>query len=353
MRSTLLVFIALLGLAVVTRGQPEDDPAAWAARARREGAKTVVIEYEQVDVFTVGAKPGAAAPVEEKVAKSVNKLFLDEGKLRCEHAPPRLGGPREEVQEFRVVSVYDGLLAKELFPDLKQPDGGASGIIQKGINDLHVDRSSPLLTAFRGDDPALCAFSTDKLKPADGVTSIDGAECKEYRLVAGTPPITDTFWLDPARDYLPRRITTTQKGSVLSQIDITYRRDDTVRWVPASWVHERPSAGKNSVETTRVTVLDLRLNVPIAAEQFELQFPPGTEVADYHTGKPTQGKLYRVDPDGILREVPPAARNPATVGTKVFAFMDRYTPWIVTVGIVVVLGGIVLYVLHRTRAKPA
>jgi hypothetical protein len=342
MRTTLLLLAALVGLvagSAVVRGQADDAPAARAARARREGVKTVVIEYERVDVYVEGAGSGGAtqrsqpkdtAPGDKHTLKTVNKFVLDGDKFRSEESHPHFVGARREIKAFKQVSVYDGLLTRTFFPDLIQPGGGPSGAIDRGIRDMTGKRFSPLMMAFRGDDPTLCEYSTDKLKPADGVLSIDGDECKEYRLLAGRSTATTSLWLDPARDYLPRRICVKNGGSVTRQTDVTYRRDDAGRWVPASWVSTYSFLPRYPVVTTTRTVLDVQFNVPQPAEQFELQFPPGTTVGDNRLPAPPAGGT--------------------TITRKIVDFEDRYFLLSVPPGAALVAVVVVLYVLRRRKA---
>jgi hypothetical protein len=347
MRTTLPLLAALVGLAAgaaALRGQEDEDPAVRAARARREAAKTVLIEYEQVDEFVKDAGPGVAA--DKIILKSVNKLVLDGEKTRYENNHPNLELPSRKIRNHSSVSVYDGSLGGDtIFPNGIAGQGQPQGIIQKGPAELFFIKDFavlPLWMAFRGDDPAVCGYPVSKLKPSKEVLSLDGAECKEYRYqYQDSPPKkTESIWLDPARDYLPRRIGTPNEGRSPLSTDVTYRKNDAGRWVPASWVITHYYSLTYPQVTTTVTVLKLEINVPQPAEQFEVQFPPGAFVSDYRNG----------------RELPPAPNPPLELiprGLPVKRFFgDRYAPWILGAVVVLCLTAGILYVMRKKKTTP-
>jgi hypothetical protein len=153
---------------------------------------------------------------------------------------------------------------------------------------------APLGLTLRGLDPALNPYRRTLMRPTGDTLPLDWAPCREYLL-----DVPIRLWLDPARDYVVRRVHTQAR-----QLDVDYRRVSGV-WVPASWVVSRAAAVTETVE-----VLEVRLNEPQAAEQFALRFPPGCVVHDTR-GKPPVDFL--VEPDGKMRELrlgAEAARRP-------------------------------------------
>jgi hypothetical protein len=139
------------------------------------------------------------------------------------------------------------------------------------------------------------------MQPSDNTVTIDGAACKEFT-VKGSAARTDRYWLDPARDYVIRRMQRVEKqrgGQLVQQVDVAYRPHDACGRVPASWVHRHYTPAGAAGRTTTVEVLDLRLNEPQPADLFDLRFPPGTTFYDAR-----DGKAYRVQPDGSIGEDP-------------------------------------------------
>ena len=121
--------------------------------------------------------------------------------------------------------------------------------------------------------------------------------------------------LDHEKDYVVRRLRIGSKGHIGSQTDIEYRTHDVAGWVPSSWVFNKYSAAGNTLKTTRVEVVEFRVNDAQQADLFDIQFPPGTGVLD----NKNNGKLYIVKSDGSMRglslsgeELPGSVFQPGT-----------------------------------------
>jgi hypothetical protein len=177
----------------------------------------------------------------------------------------------------------------------------------------------PLTMTIRGLSPAVAQHLVSQMRPSDNTVTIDGAPCKEYT-VKSSAARTDRYWLDPARDYVIRRIRRMEKqrgGQLVQQVDVAYRPHNACGWVPASWVHRHYTPAGAAGRTTTVEVLDLRLNEPQPAELFDLRFPPGTTFYDARAGK-----AYRVQPDGSIGEDPIRPRTELPV-----AVVPPREPW--------------------------
>jgi hypothetical protein len=237
---------------------------------------------------------------------------------------------------------FDGTTAKAWLPK----DHNAAGDPKGFINALHwwgtIKRRElePIATAFRGLSPAMTSYPVDRLLRVDRTLSIDGAPCEES--VAG---ITDQaevhFWLDPKQGYAVRRVRDERKNKTADQLDVRYRQEEAVGWVPVSWVWRRVSAAGDVLTTDTVEVTAMRLNEPQPAGLFNIEFPVGTVVYDQ-----SSNKEHQVQPDGSLIEVVRTARPepPAEPGRG-----DPFIRWLV-VGIgVLVLAGVSAYGLRRKR----
>jgi hypothetical protein len=101
--------------------------------------------------------------------------------------------------------------------------------------------------------------------------------------------------------------------------------------------------------TDKVEVLEVRLNEPQAAEQFALRFPPGSVVHDTRLKPPLD---FLVEPDGKMRELPPAeeAGRPPRPREPAGPWYWQYK-WLLAGLAVVVVGLAVEYVARRRKGR--
>src|SRR5262249_33934052 len=155
-------------------------------------------------------------------------------------------------------------------------EGEPLGIFYSGAS--HPETRSyeitPILMAFRGFNGAMSPYRIPDLKPSGSTLPIDGAPCQEQVMKFANNSI-ESFWLDPTKDYVPRRIRNQPTTRLIEQADIHYRRHDTFGWVPDWWVQNFYSASGRVLTSTKVEVLEMGLNEPQPAEQFDIHFPVG------------------------------------------------------------------------------
>jgi hypothetical protein len=108
------------------------------------------------------------------------------------------------------------------------------------------------------------------------------------------------YFVDPVRDYVVMRTRNEYKGSAQQQIDISYVPSDVCGWVPSSWKDQDYSSDGALIGESEKHILSLKLNEEQDAEQFELEFPPGTRLSDTGTGR-----YYQVQPNGDMLERAP------------------------------------------------
>jgi hypothetical protein len=159
------------------------------------------------------------------------------------------------------------------------------------------------MTAFRGVNPGVASYSLREIRPTGSTLAIEGASCEEYTIARrNAEPLR--LWLDPACDYIVRRSRQEIGKTLVIQHDIRYRHDDVCGWMPISWVRTDSAADGTPFITRKLEVSSIKLNEPVPANVFEVQFPPGTHV---YRGK----KHELVQPDGSMREViPPVEESP-------------------------------------------
>jgi len=90
---------------------------------------------------------------------------------------------------------------------------------------------------------------------------------------------TESYWLDPARDYLPLRQHETVRGQDFMRVDLSYRPDGK-GWIPAGWTETLIGSGGEVLVGSTSTVTSFAVNQPIPASEFEIAIPPGAHVED-------------------------------------------------------------------------
>jgi hypothetical protein len=170
----------------------------------------------------------------------------------------------------------------------------------------------PITMTFRVADPQFTTHPLTGWTPTTKSLAIEDVECKEYEFKSGN--IIIRCWLDPTRDFVPRRISYRRAGVLRYQWDIAFKRREPGIWVPVSWVWQEFFPSGTPLRTTRAEVLSLQLNEAQSAEQFDLSFPPGTRVNDN-----PKKKAYIVQENGDMHEVTlgfAELPNPVTVAAQ-------------------------------------
>ena len=82
-----------------------------------------------------------------------------------------------------------------------------------------------------------------------------------------------SYWLDPARDYLPLRQHQTLNGVDTDRVDISYRLDGTKGWIPVGWKESSIGMGGKLLAPLTDTVKSYTVNEPIPAAEFYIETP--------------------------------------------------------------------------------
>jgi hypothetical protein len=292
-------------------GRPaeEESPAVAAARARQDLVKTLDVTFKVTEVIPKGsisdANPeayGKRAPVpaNEWTAVAISHMVIDGEMVYYENNYPNwsnLYALNGGLSIQSMISVSDGSIVKAFIPSGMRGSGHSEGLIRKDRQGVWMQAYlMPITMTFHGSKPALFHPLVTGMKPTGNILPIDWTPCQEHMMSLNASK-DERVWVDPEKDYVIRRYTGVF-GEGLA--DIRYRRDDAWGWVPESWIHHE--VGRNSVlrKTHFVNVLEMRINEPQPAELFDISFPPGCEVHDDRT---MPYKVYRVLPDGSMREI--------------------------------------------------
>jgi hypothetical protein len=345
-----------------TSAAPSTDPAVIAAQRRQDTVKSFAVEYKQTEVVAKGGISAIASdlampqknpiPPEETTLTSVNRLVLDGQKVRFEHNHPVFYLPTGAPLERRNVFLFNGTLANQFFPhglSVISESDTPQGIIKANAIADNVRRYElgPIIGDFRGMDVTMGAWPYSDLMGSGASLQVAGANSQEYvkRL---SPSVSINCWLDPAQDYLPRRVRCQKKGQLDFQLDIRYRLNEEQLWVPASWVYNQYSPNGSLRNSQTFEVLNIRINEPEPASQFDIEYPPGTEVNDQRTDK-----WYRIQPGGAMREFS------RITGADLSATIDQPgAPWyrqhqwlLIAIVIAVAVTAAAVFVQWRRRAK--
>jgi hypothetical protein len=202
----------------------------------------------------------------------------------------------------------------------------------------------PMLFSFRSLDPLTCIYPLTALKLSGVSLPIGKTTCRQYAMERGTQLVT--LWLDPAAQFVMRRCTEQINNKLLYQIDVQYAANATCGHVPTSWTVQFYDKEGNLERTTRIEVVSMRIGEPVSADQFDLEFPPRTQVFDARNSKEyivqSDGSMAEASPTGNL--VGPSISQPGT------PFIRRHK-WLLTAVIVALLAVLVLAIIRGKRGR--
>jgi beta-lactamase regulating signal transducer with metallopeptidase domain len=229
---------------------------------------------------------------------TVNSLSVDGDRIATVYATPtrtvarsaprpatRHSSPMPRMRlnyEFR--SVFDGTTRRELsLSDRDDDEPGSSALVSIyngiGRNGEQFPGDRQLMLLFRPFDRRFRTPDLAKFKVAKDRQTIDGAPCVVIE-TEDQHRFHDTYWLDPAREYLLLRHHRTLNGEDTDRIDFSYRADPTCGWVPTGW--KDASLGQDGTLTWAHidTVTAATINQPIPASEFQIEIPKGAQVND-------------------------------------------------------------------------
>jgi beta-lactamase regulating signal transducer with metallopeptidase domain len=187
--------------------------------------------------------------------------------------------------------VFDGAVTRELW--LSNNPARPGGILNitagsngpNGRGELLETGDSYLSLIFRPFDPRFGGMSVAELRnPARfQVRKQKGKIGNVACVVIETeerPGMQASFWLDPARDYIPLRLHRIDDGEDLARLEISYKADPTCGWIPIGWTEARVRSGVPAYATIVDTITDFMVNQPIPASDFQIDAPPNVTVQD-------------------------------------------------------------------------
>jgi thioredoxin 1 len=193
----------------------------------------------------------------------------------------RRGGPLHQSK-----TVFDGAATRSLwFSDNPQWPGGILDITagSRGADSgFSIDH---LILVFRPFDARFKDTKVAELRdPARfRVRKQKGHIGNVACVVIETEPGRGTllsYWLDPARDYLPLREHRMEDGEDRERVDFSYQADPTCGWALAGWTNANAGAGGSLWSPKTDTIIEFTVNQPIPASDFQIEAPPNVHVQD-------------------------------------------------------------------------
>jgi hypothetical protein len=293
--ATLIVLAAGIG-----RGQQAAPPSigdiqkAWQARQDRirSGRFTwkehrtwpkgsISAMFGPADFGRVPEAKGKIMPPSDKTVDFSYVLRMDNDKMRFEYEGREWSNVKQDFRPIKYLSVFNGTTMKDVnlagLGDADWPQGA----IRKGerFRDAGLAALLPLILVYRPLVPSL--KPTDDLRAMTRLNRqkvLDGRPCVE--LVQRFPTSSTHIWVDSTRDFVLARRLVIDQGKPVEQIDIHYRNDAALGWVPTSWKivnHHHDGKLFCSINAELATT---EFNLDAEPGLFDFEFPPGTLVSD-------------------------------------------------------------------------
>ncbi len=216
--------------------------------------------------------------------------------------PPERPGPdgRRARPIYKMKTVFDGVETRSLgyADDPRWPNGVLS--IAAGSKRLSAGGSdaSYLMLAFRPFDSKFegidvadlrdpAKFQVRKQKGHIGNVACVVIETQEG---GGTQM---SYWLDPARDYIPLRLHRMRHGEDRERVEITYQADPTCGWAPTGWTNTNVRQGGSMHNLKTDTIIEFAVNQPIQASDFQIHAPANVFVQDWRIDRRTARQKAR------------------------------------------------------------
>lgn len=353
MRSVVVVTCGLLAVCrpLLASGS---DGLVQAAGQRHEGARSLVVGIEvkefvpkgRLEVTTPKTKAATSVPPVDTEIRSRNQLTIDGKMMRYENNHPLWTAETGALVRTTQVIVTDGEVGKQYFPTGIAGNTNPRGIIWAEANPpgLRPTVLTPLTTHFRGLSTGIAPYPLSSVKRTDRVLTLDRHPCVEYAAVSD-PDRPISLFVDEKNQFVVRRIQKLHRGNVQYQLDVRYRQHDT-GLVPEHWAINEFDAKGLVKSTTEVDVVDLQINPVVPRSDFDIQYPQGCEVYDQRTRSE-----YRIQPDGMMRELSDAGAETGTVVSQPGAsWLTRNRGVLLWAGVGIITAVVALLVWRRRPA---
>jgi hypothetical protein len=227
--------------------------------------------------------PGLGVPNQPAALTASGELLLRDAWMRYSSKKVRItaeGG----IAQSPYVSSFDGESSRNLLRDEDRPDAPGDGLIfgREKNRDGTCRSLFPLAVHLRPLDPAFRFANRFDWRVVDSRAMLQDTPAVHLR--NGPHDV----WVDPARDYSVLLWQTAGRdGGVSMSLDLTYRRDPVIGWVPERWAIvqlDRDGSGRIA-HSIKGTVTTHEIGLELKQNDFRLEFPAGSRVQDRPTGR--------------------------------------------------------------------
>lgn len=318
-----LVFVVFCGASPRGQAQEANDSgvtvqkviAAW--QKREQGIRSAKIEWTETRTdfrhgyFYIRTKE--YWPENDTTYEGTLSVIIGGRRARVSHRGTvwsSLDGSRH-LAPRDYTTTFNGEVSKE-FHAATQKDIGdyPRGTIRAEKENFWMTTSHvlPISWFCRPLDPHMGGFDRDRLAVTGDTGVIDGRSCAIIGVKRGEfGPYEWKLWLDPAANFVIRRAYRFNRdGTLENQFDLSYAANGQSTIAVKEWKHLNFWGEKLQTEMVcRIT--QWTINPPVADEDFEIVFPPGTWVTDLRGGNLRRGKekqfiVHEKTPDRVLLE---------------------------------------------------
>jgi hypothetical protein len=286
----LLVVVLVMGTCGTACGQSKDPTIAaiekaWKARQERFHSVEMKWTTRQTDLkgsVTEDYPPSpqhyqGILPPNDMVFQVPSSVILQGKNVRFEYSG----------REWNIVDGSCGAITyvcgnsqdstKEVYPFREGKDYPMGSVCANHRFDRsnHTD-FRPIVYAFRPMDPYFFGVNLSACVVANRASRVRDVAVVELQCRSGT--YVRSYWLDPNREYVLVKHLSREGDQPLGQIEIEYREDPKLGWVPKGW--EYLSMGeKGKVGSQKLAIVsELQVGGTYPTDAFDLQFPSGTLV---------------------------------------------------------------------------
>lgn len=248
-------------------------------------------------------------PPRDFLVKGTSILSLDGPKLRYSYDHQQWDPIGKKLYPESYVDVFDG----RLYKFLQNPASGQKDYPVAAIRTAEMSRSAlkfpmlPLIFTVRGNHSQFFQ-NLGNFQLRGQVINVAGRSCLELIHGSGRTNNREVLYLDQERDYVVVREMILAGDLPKWQLDITYRPDSGIGWIPQSWEYIiRAGTDRDILHSGRYTVSRYEINPLLATNEFDISIAPKTRVHDERSGNYVE---YIIREDGEQGRAIPATLNP-------------------------------------------
>ncbi len=272
----------------------QDIVDAW--RVRQARVRTMRLEWSDSRTTAAYTQLGNSEegemlfPPADVIHEVCVAMSIDGGMLRYSVRGPRWSPDQGEFLPKRYLNVFDGEVSKTFFgyaaekEDRFFPRGFVNNKEERVFDSGNPHLVAVVLT-YRPLHPDLGKFDPAgyRISLKRGVTA--GRDCLILQ-PSGSAVRSESYWIDPQRDYVVLRVVRAVKKRPVMQFDVSYTEDALHRWVPSEWEYVALDYGSGRMLCQSVAkVIKYEINCNIPRSEFRFEFPPGTRVTNRNTGE--------------------------------------------------------------------